>query len=149
MDNALPSGGRDRRFESYRGHVDIPTYVFIDDERRLPEGLKRISEAGTGHVFVYRNSADALLVLKEFAESRVKVDELWLDHDLGRLETAPYGWDSIMPVVYWLEETAISGIGPDIGTILVHTSNPPAGEQMMAILRPHYSVFRIALSAFL
>ena len=108
--------------------------LVIDDERALP-----VSEIP---VLLARNSRDGLEMLKEFQASGVRLDELWLDHDLGEDDSSPYGWDTIMPVVHWLEELGAAGTPLDVGVIIVHTQNAAAAPAMMDALRPYYKVIR-------
>jgi hypothetical protein len=113
---------------------DAYMIVVIDDERTLP-----ISEIP---VMLARTSDEGLALLKEFQSSGVRVNELWLDHDLGESDSAPYGWDTIMPVVYWLEEQGHNGTPLDVEFVMVHTANPAAAPAMMEALRPYYRVIR-------
>lgn len=108
--------------------------VVIDDERTLP-----LTEVP---VLTFRTSDDGIAGLKEFEASGAHLDELWLDHDLGEDSSKPYGWDTIMPVVQYLEERAVEGHPLDIGLILVHTQNIAAVPAMLDALRPHYRVVR-------
>lgn len=108
--------------------------VVIDDERTMP-----VSEIP---ILLARNSDDGLTLLREFQVSGAKLDELWLDHDLGEDLSKPYGWDTIMPVVVWLEELGANGTPLDVGLILVHTQNVAAAPAMMDALRPYYRVVR-------
>ncbi len=68
--------------------------------------------------------------------------EVWLDHDLGQ------GVD-IKPVVRLLEERAFDGTPLEVGLIYVHTSNPTAGDAMMAGLGRWYKVRRAVAHAFM
>ncbi|MBW8481314.1 cyclic-phosphate processing receiver domain-containing protein [Actinomadura parmotrematis] len=87
----------------------------VDDLRALPHATR-----------VARTSAAGVRLLEEHRDARV--DELWLDHDLG-------GEDSIMPVVAVLEEAAFDGRPYDIGMIYVHSANPSGAETMTRALR--------------
>jgi hypothetical protein len=80
--------------------------VLIDDLRSFLDGRD---------AKVARNSKDGISLLNALKGQRI--DQLWLDHDLG-------GDDTITPVVYILEEAAFLGEPWDIGEILVHSANP-------------------------
>ncbi len=68
--------------------------------------------------------------------------EVWLDHNLGR------GAD-IMPIVRFLTEQAAGGQPVNVRLIYVHTSDPVAGDAMMAGLGPWYHVRRAVAHGFL
>ncbi len=61
-----------------------------------------------------------------------RIDELWLDHDLGYCPE--HGVETIMPVVTILEKAAFEGHPYDIGKIWVHTANPGAQLTMVRSL---------------
>lgn len=65
--------------------------VLIDDVRRFRDGRPCV---------VARTSAAGLAVLDELCESRI--DDLWLDHDLG-------GEDTIWPIIRLLEDAHLRG----------------------------------------
>ena len=56
-----------------------------------------------------------------------RLDELWLDHDLG-------GEDTIWPVVEVLERAAFEESPFDIGTVYVHSANPPGAAKIVQAL---------------
>jgi hypothetical protein len=93
------------------------TVVLVDDLRSFVDG--RTAE-------VARTSAAGVEVLEQHRGRRI--DELWLDHDLG-------GDDTIWPVVELLELAAFEGRPFDIGVVLVHSANPPGGAKMLQALR--------------
>lgn len=117
---------------------DSYTIVVIDDERR-----PLLLDGGT--ILLYRNLKDGLQALKEIHTSMGRINELWLDHDLGENPEAEFGWDTIMPVVDWLDQVAREGDPFDVDYIFVHTSSPPGAERMMAALKPHYRTLRAEL----
>ena len=90
--------------------------VLIDDLRSFTDGraaeVARTSAAGTALLARCRG---------------VHLDELWLDHDLG-------GDDTIWPVVELLERAAFDGAPFDIGTIIVHSANPPGAAKVAQAL---------------
>jgi hypothetical protein len=112
--------------------ADVYTIVVIDDVRN-PLG----SESDDIYVLTYRTPEEGLKALQSFHDSPRKVNELWLDHDMGiNHET---GFDiTIGPVMTWLEEIAREGRPLDVGYIFVHTSNPYAAEGMVRVLSQYY-----------
>jgi hypothetical protein len=68
--------------------------------------------------------------------------EVWLDHDLGP------GSD-VRSVVRVMEERAFGGKPLDIGLVLVHTSNPTAGDSIVAGLERWYRVRRVVAHDYL
>ncbi|MBQ1157969.1 hypothetical protein KBZ21_07340 [Streptomyces sp. A73] len=95
-----------------------PVVLGIDDLRQLPRATR-----------VARTSCEGIQLLQEHRDSFI--DELWLDHDLG-------GVDTIMPVVTLLEEAAFSGRPFHIGTIFIHSANPVGAETIVRALT-HWS----------
>lgn len=89
--------------------------VLVDDLRSFRDG--RACE-------VARDSVTALRLL---SEGGARIDELWLDHDLGE-------GDTIRPVLLELERAAAEGARPDIGVVCVHSANPPAAETIVRSL---------------
>jgi hypothetical protein len=91
----------------------------VDDERTHP-----------GADVHFRNSDVALSALARhwtnwYREPEwPRIDELWLDHDLG-------GDDTAMPVVRFIRglDLALHPLGVD--TIIIHTQNPVARENML------------------
>lgn len=57
-----------------------------------------------------------------------RLDELWLDHDLGE-------GDTIWPVVEVLEHAAFDGRPLDVGIINIHSANPAGATKMAQALR--------------
>jgi hypothetical protein len=94
-----------------------PAVVLVDDLRSFVDG--RAAE-------VARTSAAGIEVLERYRTRHL--DELWLDHDLG-------GDDTIWPVVELLERAAFDGHPFDIGTIFIHSANPPGAAKMLQGLR--------------
>lgn len=112
---------------------DTYTILVIDD-MRTPLG----SNSDDIVVFTYRTPEEGLEALKLFHDSPRKLNELWLDHDMGiNPET---GLDiTIGPVMRWLEDIARTEGRPlDVGHIFVHTSNPYAAEGMVRVLSNYY-----------
>ena len=93
------------------------TVVLVDDLRSFVDG--RAAE-------VARTSAAGIAVLRRHQGKRI--DELWLDHDLG-------GEDTIWPVVEVLERAAFDGRPFDVGVVVVHSANPAGAARMAQALR--------------
>ncbi|MER5701432.1 cyclic-phosphate processing receiver domain-containing protein [Micromonospora sp. NPDC002296] len=91
--------------------------VLVDDLRSFVDG--RSAE-------VARSSAVGVQLLDRYRGQRL--DELWLDHDLG-------GDDTIWPVVEVLERAAFEGRRFDIGVVYVHSANPAGATKIVQVLR--------------
>lgn len=91
--------------------------ILIDDLRSFVDG--RDAE-------VARTSAAGVECLERCAGQRL--DELWLDHDLG-------DEDTIWPVIEVLERAAFHGRPFDVGLINVHSANPAGAIKMAQVLR--------------
>jgi hypothetical protein len=94
-----------------------PRILLIDDLRSFVDGRR---------AEVARTSAAGVALLSRYRHERV--DELWLDHDLG-------GDDTIWPVVEILERAAFDGEPFDIGLITIHSANPAGAPKMAQALR--------------
>lgn len=107
------------------------TIILIDDLRYFKKE--------PSNLIIARNLEDGLKVLKEHSVTRI--DELWLDHDLGEVNGEII---EIKPIVYELEYQAFWDNPYDIGTIFVHTSNPPGANDMVKGLTLRgYNVMRV------
>ena len=95
--------------------------LVIDDLRSFPF-----------HATYARTSAQGLVAL----DAVDRLDELYLDHDLG-------GDDTIMLCVDYLMERAYFGNPLPIGRVTVHTSNPPGAETIMRSLSQYYRCRRV------
>jgi hypothetical protein len=93
------------------------TIVLIDDLRSFVDG--RSAE-------VARTSGAGIALLNRFRDRRL--DELWLDHDLGEDDT-------IWPCVEVLERAAFEERPFDIGVINIHSANPAGAAKMAQALR--------------
>jgi hypothetical protein len=91
--------------------------ILVDDLRSFVDG--RSAE-------VARTSAGGVQLLDRYRDRRL--DELWLDHDLG-------GDDTIWPVVEVLERAAFEDRRFDIGVICVHSANPAGATKITQVLR--------------
>ncbi|MEU5562464.1 cyclic-phosphate processing receiver domain-containing protein [Micromonospora musae] len=92
--------------------------VLIDDLRSFVEDSRAVQVA--------RTSAAGVEVLERQRGQRV--DELWLDHDLG-------GDDNIWPVVELLERAAFEERPFDIGVVYIHSANPAGAARVLQALR--------------
>ncbi len=88
-----------------------------------------------------RSSAAGLRYLRSAHQNSERIDQLWLDHDLG-------GTDDIRVVVDWLLERCVWEDMPDIGEVVVHTSNPPAAEMMTRALSRWYRTRRVDAACY-
>jgi hypothetical protein len=93
-----------------------PSVVLIDDLRSFVDGRP---------ADVARTSAAGVELLERRRAQRL--DELWLDHDLG-------GEDTIWPVVELLERAAFEERPFDIGTVYIHSANPPGAAKIVQAL---------------
>ncbi|MGK5445763.1 cyclic-phosphate processing receiver domain-containing protein [Micromonospora sp. URMC 105] len=91
--------------------------VLVDDLRSFVD--RRTAQ-------VARTSAAGVEALERHRGQRL--DELWLDHDLG-------GDDTIWPVVEMLERAAFEERPFDIGVVYVHSANPVGAMKVMQALR--------------
>ncbi|MBU2666381.1 hypothetical protein KOI35_23025 [Actinoplanes bogorensis] len=91
--------------------------LLVDDLRSFVDG--REAE-------VARTSAAGTAILERYRDRRL--DELWLDHDLG-------ADDTIWPVVEMLERAAFDGRPFDIGVVYIHSANPAGVPKMAQALR--------------
>ena len=91
--------------------------ILVDDLRSFTDG---------SNAEVARTSAAGLALLRAHRDERI--DELWLDHDLG-------GSDTIWPVVELLEHTAFEGQPLEIGAVYIHSANPSGAAKMEQALR--------------
>src|SRR5262245_3617824 len=91
--------------------------VLVDDLRSFVDGRVAL---------VARSSAAGIEALERHRGQRL--DELWLDHDLG-------GDDTIWPVVEVLERAAFEERPFDIGVVYIHSANPPGAAKLIQALR--------------
>jgi hypothetical protein len=91
--------------------------VLVDDRRSFVDGRNAL---------VARTSAAGVELLDSLRDQRL--DELWLDHDLG-------GDDTIWPVVEVLERAAFEERPFDVEAICVHSANPVGAGKVVQVLR--------------
>ncbi len=104
--------------------------LVIDDERSFDP--RRLNLERTDRLVHSRTSKEGLRWL-----DRGPWDELWLDHDLG-------GVDTTMPIVARLEERIHEGEPIPLRRVVVHSSNPSGARRIQAALEGHYQVVRLA-----
>jgi hypothetical protein len=97
--------------------ADQPRIVLVDDLRCFLDGRR---------AKVARTSMAAVELLD--AHRGLRLDELWLDHDLG-------ADDTVWPVVEVLERAAFDGNPFDVGVIVVHSANPAGAAKIAQVLR--------------
>jgi hypothetical protein len=95
----------------------VPRILLIDDLRSFVDG--REAQAA-------RTSSAGVELLERHRSDRL--DELWLDHDLGQNDT-------IWPVVEVLERAAFNGQPFDVGAVIIHSANPAGAAKMAQALR--------------
>ena len=105
------------------------TVVLVDDLRSFVDGRR---------AEVARTSAAGVDLLHRYRGQRL--DELWLDHDLGEDDT-------IWPVVEVLERAAFEDRRFDIGVINVHSANPAGAAKITQVLRHWGYRVRVASGA--
>ncbi|TWJ21181.1 hypothetical protein JD76_01291 [Micromonospora endolithica] len=98
----------------------------MDDLRSFADGR---------NAAVARSSAAGVALLERHRDERL--EELWLDHDLG-------GADTIWPVVEVWERAAFEGRPFDIGVVHVHSANPAGAGRMAQALQCRDYRVRIA-----
>ncbi|MGR6318195.1 hypothetical protein Q2K19_01845 [Micromonospora soli] len=96
---------------------NLPGVVLVDD-------LRSFVDCRVAHVV--RTSRAGIEALERNRGQRL--DELWLDHDLGEDDT-------IWPVVEVLERAAFEERPFEIGVVYVHSANPAGAEKIMQALR--------------
>ena len=106
---------------------DETRVILIDDLRSFADGRP---------AFVARTSAAGVWLLNRYRDQRL--DELWLDHDLG-------ADDTIWPVVEVLERAAFDGRPFEIGAVVIHSANPVGVAKMAQALR-HWG-YRVTVAA--
>jgi hypothetical protein len=113
--------------------------VLIDDERTFkPEVLD-------GEYLLFKTSAEALTWL-ESIDRDTQVDQIWFDHDLGMVDGEP---DTTIPVVQRLEEMLFFATAPEIGSIVVHTSNSIGGDRIFGSMKRYFTTQRVFAGDYL
>ncbi|MCW2599598.1 MAG: hypothetical protein JWM02_1427 [Frankiales bacterium] len=102
--------------------------VLIDDVRSFRDRRECL---------VARTAAYGVALLQTLYVSKQRIDELWLDHDLGRDDT-------IWPVVRLLEDAALAGRVWDIGVVKIHAARSgPAHRMGISLRRAGYATDRV------
>lgn len=102
--------------------------LIVDDERTFD-----LPNRDVHHV---RTAEDAIVFLEH-----QKVHELWLDHDLGMPDNTV--WETVYPVVHYLEECAFFGQTVPIDCVYVHTSNPVGRNMIQRALEKYYTICHV------
>lgn len=97
--------------------------IIVDDLRSFVESQETD--------VVCRDVTQGQLALFTAAQLEKVIDELWLDHDLGKACFA--GDTTIMPLVTWLEENRDELLNY-VRRVYVHTSNAGAARKMVTAL---------------
>lgn len=110
------------------------TVIVVDDERTFATGLTESDD-----IIYFRNVDDAILYLAKHIAAYTlhyadKVEQLWLDHDLGE-----HGGD-IMELVEFMELTPVA-----VTQVLVHSQNPSGADRIVSKLKNRYKAKRVAL----
>lgn len=101
--------------------------VVLDDVRNYPFGP---DDDGT----TVRSSQEALILLGHYSGLRFRIDELWLDFDLGGVFGRCELFDTSMPVALYLAELAFYGTPYPVEKIVIHTMNPVGREALRSLL---------------
>ena len=91
--------------------------LYVDDMRKAPEGW---DQAWSFHEAIHMLQTGNYEVVS-------------LDHDLGSF----YGYKEMtgMDILNWIERQNSEGYGPHLKTIMVHTANASAANEMKEIAR--------------
>jgi len=119
----------------YHGAMAHYPVVLIDDLRSF---VQQRDDA------LVLRTLDEALGWFETVEAKDTVGQLWLDHDLGKNEAGEI--IEIIPFVAQLEERAYFGTAPEIGQVIVHSSNNQRGPKMVVPLSRYFAVQTIAQS---
>ncbi len=112
------------------------TILVVDDCRNFPA-------SPTDEVHTVRTSQAALQFLGLHSGVRTRIDELWLDFDLGGIFGRLELYDTAMPVALYLAECSYYGDPYPVNEIIIHSSNPVGSEAMLQTLcRFGYNVRR-------
>lgn len=103
--------------------------VLIDDLRSFRPNTVPQGET----LLIARTLSEGLKTIKDAHSAQLRIDQLWLDHDLGENPTTG-ATETIMPIVdliigYSYEETPLN-----VNMIYIHTSNPVGRRNMNASL---------------
>ena len=94
-----------------------PLIVLVDDTRAFADGRDCL---------VARSSAAGVELLQHLRG--VRIDQLWLDHDLC-------GDDDVWPVVRLLEDAHLAGEPYDVGVVYVQASRPGPAYRISVSMR--------------
>lgn len=115
----------------------MKTIIFLDDSPTRHIQFHKDKQSDDTLLYLTTNAFETIEVIKMVVAASDKVDELYLDHDLGYLisdnpiDTKPKEMNS-KPVVDWI----VSHMKPEqLPSIILHTFNFPAAEWMKSKLR--------------
>lgn len=112
--------------------------IVIDDERTFSEAIDPVRYE---HAEYARDEESGIIRLwNQLFISPFVLDELWLDHDLGRGGTIRTIVEGLIYIGY---REKGSNIAPSINTIYLHTANAIGGDWMEGALKPYWNCVRI------
>lgn len=117
--------------------------VVVDDLRCFRPEVSLDAE-----VVYFRTEWSALVGLALMQMSNTRVEQLFLDHDLGWDEVAK-SFGNTQSIVRALQEAAVGGRAFNVGEILVHTSNPSVQRSMVQQLERYYKVRQIDATPYM
>ena len=103
--------------------MDNSIVLLVDDERDFRDGV--IPPDASVHTC--RTSGDAIRFLDSASIDGTRIDQVWLDHDLGDNDT-------IMPLIDHIEAMYHEDRLPEIREFVIHTSNPAGRVRMIRAL---------------
>ena len=121
----------------------MKTILVVDDCRNFPPD-------DTCDITTARSSTEALVLLGYHDNVRSRLDELWLDFDLGGVfgRTELFDADTAMPVALYLAELAFYGQPYPVKEIIIHSANPVGSEAMFRTLKRYGYNVRIQEAHF-
>jgi len=109
--------------------------IVVDDEREFTQKSGATdSRVNAEH---YKTSSGAFWRILEAINDGEKIDELWLDHDLG------YNDDVRDFVRMMTEDAAIHKAPWPVANVLVHTANPVGREWICGTLERFYDISQV------
>jgi hypothetical protein len=115
--------------------------VLFDDERNFKSELL----AGDTEVLILRTAQEALDWLSTTTPETV-VDQMWWDHDLGKVNGVK---ETVIPALRKLEEMCFFGTAPHLRQVVVHTTNPTGGAEIVTALSRYFPLHRVVARDYL
>mgnify|MGYP003501848970 CR=1 FL=1 len=110
-------------------HKSNPVVLFLDDDENRTKAFVSL----VPYAKCATTAAGMIKLLHEHIAKKIKIDSLFLDHDLGgEVYVDSNREDCGMEVVRWLCANLIKP--EEINTVVVHTMNPSASTNMRAAL---------------